>query len=88
MRVLDGKGLVTRRTDPDHAKRVLVALSPAGVAAYSDLAIVVHEAQAEVFAALDRTRREELVALLRRDPVADVLEDHARQPPGTCPVDA
>ena len=66
VRTLEGKGLVTRRTDPDHAKRVLVALSPAGVAAYSDLAIVVHEAQAEVFAALDRPGREELVALLRR----------------------
>jgi MarR family transcriptional regulator, lower aerobic nicotinate degradation pathway regulator len=66
VRVLDGKGLVTRRTDPDHAKRVLVALSPAGVAAYSDLAIVVHEAQAEVFAGLATDDRRELVALLHR----------------------
>ena len=66
VRTLDGKGLVTRRPDPEHARRVLVALSPAGVAAYSDLAIVVHEAQAEVFAALGRPERDELVALLRR----------------------
>lgn len=66
VRTLDGKGLVTRRPDPEHAKRVLVALSPAGVAAYSDLAIVVHEVQTEVFAALDRPERDELAALLRR----------------------
>ena len=66
VRVLDGKGLVSRRTDPDHAKRVLVALSPAGVAAHADLAIVVHEAQAEVLGALTRPERHELVALLRR----------------------
>lgn len=66
VRALEGKGLVTRRPDPDHGRRVLVALSPAGVAAYAELAVVMSEVQAEVFGALDRTERADLAALLRR----------------------
>ncbi|WP_018333461.1 MarR family winged helix-turn-helix transcriptional regulator [Actinomycetospora chiangmaiensis] len=66
VRTLEGKTLVTRRQDPDHARRVLVALSPAGTAAFAELAIVVHEAQSEVFGALTRDERAQLTALLRR----------------------
>jgi MarR family transcriptional regulator, lower aerobic nicotinate degradation pathway regulator len=66
VRTLEGKGLVTRRPDPEHARRILVALSPAGTSAYAGLAIVVHEVQAEVFGALTRDERAQLTALLRR----------------------
>lgn len=66
VRALETKALVTRRQDPEHARRVLVALSPAGTAAFAELAIVVHEAQSEVFGALSRDERAQLAALLRR----------------------
>lgn len=66
VRTLEDKALVTRRQDPEHARRVLVALSPAGTTAYAELAIVVHEAQSEAFDALTRDERAQLTALLRR----------------------
>ncbi|MCD2187468.1 MarR family winged helix-turn-helix transcriptional regulator [Actinomycetospora soli] len=66
VRTLEAAGLVTRRPDPDHARRVLVALSPAGAAAFAELAIVVHEAQGEAFGALSRDDRVRLADLLRR----------------------
>ncbi|WP_433798563.1 MarR family winged helix-turn-helix transcriptional regulator [Actinomycetospora sp. CA-084318] len=66
VRTLEGKSLVTRRPDPDHARRVLVALSPAGAAAFAELAVVVHEAQSDVFGALSRDERARLTGLLRR----------------------
>ncbi|MDL5158198.1 MarR family winged helix-turn-helix transcriptional regulator [Actinomycetospora termitidis] len=66
VRTLEGKGLVTRRPDPEHARRVLVALSPAGVAAFAELAVVVNEVQGEVFGVLDREDRARLWHLLER----------------------
>jgi len=63
---LEGRGLVERGRSAEDGRRVLVTLTPAGMAVV-DAALVDHAAnELELLAALDQRERADLIELLRR----------------------
>lgn len=66
VRALEGRGLVSRRKDPDHGRRVLVSLTAAGQATASRLAPVMADLQDRIFGRLSPEERSTLLRLLAR----------------------
>ena len=63
---LEGRGLVTRSKSPDDGRKVLVTLTPEGLATL-DAALVDHVAnQLSIVGGLDESERRQLVDLLRK----------------------
>ena len=66
VRVLEGRGLVTREADPSHGRRILVSSTTAGRRAYEELLAVMTQVQDEVFGRLSADERSVLLELLAR----------------------
>jgi DNA-binding MarR family transcriptional regulator len=66
VRRLEIRGLVSRKKDPNHGRKVLVSLTDAGVATTGQLDRVMADVQDEVFGRLSQDERNALLGLLER----------------------
>lgn len=66
VRALEERGLVARSQDPDHGRKLLVSLTPAGHQVSGRLGTVMANIQSDVFGRLTSSELSTLVALLGR----------------------
>jgi DNA-binding MarR family transcriptional regulator len=62
---LEARGLIQRTVDPEHKRRNIVTITPAGVQQLSDLDVVVDAIQDELMAPLTAAQRDQFLALIR-----------------------
>ena len=63
---LEARGLVERAPDPDHKRRKIVTLTPAGLAELERLDRIIEDVQKAVLAPLPAAQQREFLSLLRR----------------------
>lgn len=63
---LERRGLVERSVDPDHKRRNIVTMTPAGAGMLAELDQVVDQAQRDLLAPLSAAERRQFVALMGR----------------------
>ncbi|MCO5058396.1 MAG: MarR family transcriptional regulator [Rhizobiaceae bacterium] len=66
VRALEARGLVTRKADPEHGRRMLVSLTEEGRKAEVRLSLVIADVQDKVFERLNSEERSMLLELLGR----------------------
>jgi DNA-binding MarR family transcriptional regulator len=66
VRTLEGKALLTRRTHPDDARRVLISLTPTGTELMADLFPEFNQAESKVVQPLNAEEIQVLTTALRR----------------------
>jgi DNA-binding MarR family transcriptional regulator len=62
---LEARGLIQRTVDPEHKRRNIVTITPAGVQQLSDLDVVVDAIQDQLMAPLTAAQRDQFLALIR-----------------------
>ncbi|MGN6721420.1 MAG: MarR family winged helix-turn-helix transcriptional regulator [Marmoricola sp.] len=63
---LEARGLVERQVDPDHKRRKIVTITPAGLKELARLDGIVDDVQEAVLAPLSEAQQRQFLALLRR----------------------